>query len=302
MSLPDDIALVEANPWIADAYAHEVSERLDVSHRRGWFLKGLALGLHGPTPKRLPKILIVGDAHFGPGQNLERATALGRYIARNLGPQDTVVVMGDWAGVDSQCYHSTKLELEGQRLVDDVKAANEAIALVMAELGPERPRLVFCTGNHEYRITRQVNQNPSLEGLLGMHLFDWERQGWEVHGFLEPVSVHGVRFQHYLPTAANKAVASEKDQGRYLLEKVYYATSIVVGHNHKLDISQVRTPGQPRRWGISAGWFGDHVEEYAGEDSNAMWWSGLVLLHDVVDGDFRLETMPMDRLKAEYLD
>lgn len=301
MSFSDDAAIIEANPWIPLSSVREIARRLNVDRKRASFLKGLGQGLR-PTPPALPRVLVFGDAHFGPGQDLSRATAGGRFIARNLGPNDTVVVLGDWAGVDSQCYHSTRLDLEGQRLVDDVKASNDALALLEAELGPPetQPKKVFCTGNHEYRIVRQVNANPSLEGLLGMHLFDWERRGWDVKGFLKPAYVHGVRFQHYLPSTKG-AFTSDKDQARYLLEKSFYATSIVVGHHHRLDVSTMRTPGQPRRWGISAGWFGDHVEEYAGEDSNALWWNGLVLLKDVVAGDFSLELIPMDVLKRDYL-
>lgn len=61
------------------------------------------------------------------------------------------------------------------------------------------PRLVFTIGNHEQRIERHVSHNPELRKTLGYHSFNLERHGWEVYGFLQPVIIDGISYQHYVP-------------------------------------------------------------------------------------------------------
>ena len=49
-----------------------------------------------------------------------------------------------------------------------------------------KPRMVLTLGNHENRIDRAVNNNPTLEGLIKVEDLEYDKD-WEVHQFLRPV-------------------------------------------------------------------------------------------------------------------
>ena len=246
-----------------------------------------------------PTILVVGDAHFAPGQDLQRATALGRWIAQNLGPEDHVVSIGDWFSMDSLCRFNSKLDSEGKRILEDLDAGNIAIRKVMQEVPPDRrPHFHVTLGNHEARLDTAVKEVPALEGLLGDNLFEFEAHGWHVVPFLEPLRLCGWRFQHYYQNTMGRAISSEKYQANAVLEKTGMAESVVHGHTHKLSHAyRCTTVGGPRH-SINVGWFGDHVEDYAGVDNNAAWWAGLVVLRNAHQGDADIEFIRMATVKG----
>ena len=49
--------------------------------------------------------------------------------------------------------------------------------------------MVLTLGNHENRIDRAVNNNPTLEGLISTKDFEYEKD-WEVFPFLHPVFIN----------------------------------------------------------------------------------------------------------------
>ena len=303
-----DMELLWENPWIAHTSAREIARRLGICRRRAAYLKGRSEGRieHGRRTRRrqegLANILVVGDAHFEPGQDMSRAAWLGRFIAQNLGQDDHVVIIGDWHGLTSICSHNNQRQREGHRLVDDLAAGNDAIDIMMSQIGPlNRPMMYFTTGNHEIRLDRLAQERPEYDGVAGLNLLDWEKHGVEVIPFLEPLRIEGWRFQHYLPHGGGRAIAGV-NAPRNMLKRVRHSESVVVGHSHLLQMETSSSRVGGRKWGISVGCYFDHQEVYAGTDSNAAWWAGLVLIENARHGDGSIRCITLDDVQRAYSD
>jgi len=256
-----------------------------------------------PTEDQKPlDILVIGDAHVEPDQDLSRFELLARFAADQQ--PDIIVAIGDWFGLTSLCAYNSRLEVEGVRVVEDLKAGNEAIAIfenTLAKLAPDySPRKIYTMGNHDHRLDRIADEDPRLFGLIGTHLMDWGTHGWEVYPFLAPFRVNGFRFQHYLCSNGGRRAIAGVYQGRKLLQQVNHEESVVVGHGHVLVNREEGCSSGKRVHGIQVGKYFTHHEEYAGEDSNNRWWTGLVMLRDCIDSQCDVETWAWPRLVRNY--
>ena len=134
-------------------------------------------------------------------------------------------------------------------------------------------------------LAKLADDAPWFEGLHTPGAAH-EARGWKVHGYRMPARIDGVRYQHDLPAAGGNRAIGGKFHALRLLERVKFRESVVVGHSHRLDYRTESAHAGPRVHGIVVGCYLDHVEAYAGPD-NAEWWSGVVVLRDVVAGDIR---------------
>lgn len=299
--------LLADNPWLSGVPTREIARRLGIDRRAAAYLKGRAEGreetpVEQPKSIRGPSILVVGDVHLEPEQDMSRMTWLGRYVRDHLTPEDYVVFIGDVAGLTSLCSHNNARQREGLRLADDLKATNQGIKMFYDEIpAARRPQVFMTTGNHDARIERLSADRPEFSGVVGMDLFDWKKYGATVVPFLQPLRIHGVRFQHYLSNGGGRAI-SGINHARNLLKRVHHSESVVVGHSHNFAVETHASVVGGRKWGLVVGCYFDHVEHYAGTDSNVAWWAGIVHLHNVRDGDFDLETYRLADLRERYSD
>lgn len=244
-------------------------------------------------------ILVIGDAHVKPGQDLRRFDALGAYIDSER--PDVVLCIGDFADMESlSCYDKGKKSFEGRRLTQDFDAAQEAMDRLFAAVSSETKadtRWVLTMGNHEHRIARAANDSPALAGFLTDGELGYSRH-WEVHDFLAPVEIAGVTFAHYFVSGVMGRPIGGKALGFALVQQTY--SSVVQGHTHLYDhYCSATTPDGRRRHGLSVGCFFEHDEDFAGP-ANRMYWRGVVMLRGVKDGDYDLETVSMARLLKNY--
>jgi hypothetical protein len=149
-------------------------------------------------------------------------------------------------------------------------------------------------GNHENRITRAVEEDAKLEGLLKIGDLCYEGFGWEVYPFLEPVSIEGVVFCHYLvsgvmgrPITTAPAIISKKHQ------------SCIVGHQQGRQVAYGSKADGSTITSIIAGSFYSHDEDYMGHQGNKH-WRGVVFLNEVVDGSFDEMFISLDFLGKKY--
>ena len=242
-------------------------------------------------------ILVVGDPHSDPKWDNERFTWLGRAIAELCSGERplSVVIMGDMATLSSVGkFDRGKIYGEGQRLEDDIAANRDALEKIEAECAGCDAERYVTLGNHENRLWQYVVDRPELYGTISWEDLGFGDHGWEVSPFLSPLYIQGVRFQHYWQEGGR--VTASKHLAANLLDKA--RCSIVVGHSHRLDHRQLP---MSRHFGLSAGCFFEHSEEYATTD-NERWWRGLVLLKGVRDGyhELGLEQIPMDEVRRRY--
>lgn len=248
-------------------------------------------------------IVVIPDAHVSPGQDLTRFASLGRCIAQYAeGSQVPVAVvcLGDWWDMKSLCsYDKGTASFEGRRYNEDIQAGQAAMRLMMDQVPPALRRSIewhFCLGNHEQRIARAANAKPEFTGLLSLDALGLEELGWTVHPFLTPVVLGGVAFAHYFTSGVMGRPVGGVKPAQALAVKLHH--SAVVGHTHVLDTYRTATALGAVNC-LVAGCFFDHREEWAGP-ANDMYWRGLVLLHNVRDGDYDLTTVSTRRLAQMF--
>lgn len=251
------------------------------------------------------KILVIPDAQVKPGVDLSHLEWLGQYIVDKR--PDVIVNIGDFADMPSlSSYDVGKRSFEGRRYSNDIDAVHvgmEALLLPLARLRHRQivnkkkvysPRMVLTLGNHENRIERAVNNDPKLEGFLRTEDLAYEEMGWEVYPFLEVVMIEGVAFSHYFPTGvAGRPSTTANAQ----LNKQH--CSCVAGHQQGLQIATGKRADGSLLTSIIAGSFYLHDEEYMGAQGNKH-WRGALMLHNVQDGQFDLNLLPMSYLQRKY--
>lgn len=251
------------------------------------------------------KILFLPDSQVKPGDDLTFLRQIGLYIMDKR--PDVIVHAGDFADMESlSSYDKGKKSFEGRRYRADIQAAHAGME---ALLGPMRehnlraiqnkkkcykPRMVLTLGNHEERILRTIESEPMLDGTIGLEDLKYREYGWEVHDFLEVVVIEGIAFSHYFTTGAMGRPASS---AQAMLNKKHM--SCVAGHQQgRQSATAVKADGK-QITAIIAGSCYEHAEGYLGPQGNCH-WHGIVMLHNVADGQFDEVYIPLHYIKEKY--
>lgn len=251
------------------------------------------------------KILFIPDSQVKPGQDFEFLRCIGRYIVAKR--PDVIVHAGDFADMASlSSYDKGKKSFEGRRYRADIQAAHEGMEALLGPLkeynemrlknrkGLYRPRMVLTLGNHEERILRAINDEPMLDGTIGIHDLKYPEYGWEVYDYQEVVVIEGVAFSHFFTTGAMGRPATS---AAAMLNKKHM--SCMAGHQQgRQSATAVRADGK-QITAIIAGSCYEHEEGYLGPQGNRH-WHGVVMLHNVCDGEFDECFVPLHYLKSKY--
>lgn len=250
-------------------------------------------------------ILVIPDAQVKPGTPTEHLKWLGQYIVEKQ--PDVIVNIGDFADMPSlSSYDVGKKSFEGRRYKADVEASMKAMGDLLFPLFDLQhrqrtnrkkvyaPEMHFLLGNHENRINRAVENDPKLEGTIGIADLSYEDFGWKVHPFLAVVVIDGVAFSHYFTTGtAGRPATTANAQ----LSKQHM--SCIAGHQQGLQIATGKRGDGQLLTSIIAGSFYLHDEEYMGQQGNRH-WRGALMLHGVEEGQFDLNLLPMRYLEEKY--
>lgn len=252
---------------------------------------------------------IIPDTQIEPGDPADHLDWAGLYLVEQFATKEhvNVIHLGDHAAMRSLSVHDSPEDAEGRTYDADIAAANEAWARLNAPLEkynkhrrklkerqwwPESRHILL--GNHEAFIPRHVGQNPKLRGTLSLDDLDYARSGWEVHPYLDIVNLHGIAYSHCFVSSGNGRVITGLIENRIRM----IGCSFVQGHAQGLKTGMVETIAGRRR-GIVAGSYYCKAESYrtiqcAGE------WRGLLILHEVRDGDYCLMEVSIDWLCRKY--
>lgn len=249
------------------------------------------------------RILLIPDTQVKPDVSTDHLEAIGNYIVAKQ--PEVIVHIGDHWDLPSLSSYDKKgsKQFEGRRVIADIEAGNKAMDLLLKPIREYnlkkrknkekqyKPRMVFCMGNHEHRIKRATDADPSLEGLLSFDMLNLK--GWEVYPFLEIVNINDVLFSHYFVNTLSltKGVLAGTIDNK--LQKI--GQSFVMGHQQTLQFGTHYLNDGTAHIGLVAGAFYQHHEEYMGAQGNHH-WRGAVMLNQVEDGKFD----PMF-LSLEYL-
>ena len=253
----------------------------------------------------MAKHLVIPDTQCKPDVPLNHLRWAGEYIV-NKKP-DTVIMIGDFADMESLSqYDVGKKSFEGRRYKADIECAHTAMRTLLTPLwdfnikakkNHEKqysPRLVLTLGNHEDRISRAVEADPKLEGVLSIADLEYESFGWEVVPYLEPVVIDGVAYCHFFtsgtmgkPVTSAAALLSKKHQ------------SCIMGHVQGRQIAYGTRADGTQITGLFVGGFYQHDEAYLKWQGNKH-WRGLWVLHEVEGGSFDEMPVSMAYLKRKY--
>ena len=249
------------------------------------------------------KIAVIPDTQVKPGVDLTYLSKIGEYIVEKQ--PDVIVHLGDhWDMPSLSSYDIGKKSFEGRRYKKDIEAGNAGMDELLypiksynkraaANHKPRyRPEMHFLMGNHENRINRAVNNDAKLEGTIGVE--DCYLDDWNVHDFLEVVIIGGVAFSHYFVTGiAGRPAATANAQ----LNKKHQ--SCIAGHQQGLQIATAHRADGQRLTSIIAGSCYEHDENYLGAQGNKH-WRGMLMLHEVNDGQFDLMPVSLDYINKKY--
>lgn len=251
------------------------------------------------------KIFVIPDAQVKEGTDITHLINAGKYAVDKK--PDVIVCLGDWADMPSlSSYDVGKKSFEGRRYLSDIKASKQAMEAFLEPIRTEQarlirnkekrwnPRLVLTLGNHENRITRAVENDAKLEGLIKIEDLQYEEFGWEVYPFLVPVDIEGVVFCHYYtsgvlgrPIGSANAIISKKHQ------------SCIAGHQQGRQVAYGSKADGTSITAMIIGSFYTHDEDYMGHQGNKH-YRGCVMLHEVKNGSFDEMFLSIDYLGRKY--
>jgi hypothetical protein len=247
----------------------------------------------------IQSILVIPDGQVRNGVPIDHWRWLGEYAARKK--FSVIVNLGDMADMPSLSSYDKKggKNFEGRRYTKDVDAVKRALDHFHGpqhKLSGYSPRLEFTLGNHEERIDRAIEADPTInEGTISTKDLSYEAHGWRVHPYLRAVKIGGVYFSHFFPSGTRGLPCSS---ARKIIST--YHTSCIAGHQQGLDFAgPVFKPDGARITAIIAGSFYQHEEKYIPHVRNRH-WRGVVVLHEVRNGSFDPMFVSMDYLKRKF--
>lgn len=248
--------------------------------------------------------LVVPDphAHFKAGN--ERADLVGRLIL-DLRP-DVIVNLGDQFDMPSlSSYDKGLRSFHGKTYKADVDSGldfSERMFAPIKKAKKRTPYTVFLQGNHEQRIDRALELSPELVGTVSIEDLDIKKYyneyvpytGKQTPGTIE---IDGVTYAHFMVSGVLGRPIGGEHSAFSLVSKQF--TSCTVGHTHTLDLCVRTNPHGRRIMGLVAGCLVDYQSDWAGEQQR-LWWPGVVICHNVEDGQYDPEFVSIDRLRRIY--
>ena len=255
---------------------------------------------------------MIPDVQAKKGVPMQHLTALGNFIVEYK--PEVIVMIGDFADMPSLSTYDRagSKAFEGKRYTDDIKSSHEAMVTLLSPLwdynlkqklnrkAQYRPRMVLTLGNHENRIDRAIAANPNhLDGMISIGDLEYEKYGWEVYPFLQPVSIDGVTYCHYF---TNPDGFTSNAVGGTISNKLNkLRTSFVHGHQQTLQYGETYTATGERMQGLVAGAYYMHDEEYMGPQQNKQHWRGICLLDEVSNGSYDFHQFHLNTMLKNYL-
>lgn len=255
----------------------------------------------------MTRLMYVPDTQVKPGVPIDHIEWIGAYAAEKT--PEIMVVAGDWFDVPSLNTHAKpgSAELEGARFKDDIDVGNYAFGRFRKPIEEEKarrakkanklpewdPQEEFTEGNHENRITRAVSADPKWRGTVSTKACDIGSFKW--NPFLKRVWIKGVVFSHYFQNSHSSFPIGGNVENR--LSKI--GASFVQGHEQgKREGSRIMASGKTH-YGLVAGSCYLHEEEYRGAQGQRH-WRGIIMLHELEDGEYDIMTVSLKYLCRKY--
>lgn len=252
--------------------------------------------------------VVIPDTQAKPGVPTDHLRWIGQYIVDHFRDKEIKIIhLGDHADMPSlSLYDKGKKSMEGRRYTEDIKAANDAWAILngpLAKLNATRKRTKHATwepqryillGNHEDRINRAVEGDAQLEGVISTSDLDYERTGWKVTKFREILWLDGVAYSHFFYNPMTGKPLGGNVESR--LKSIGH--TFTMGHQQTLMYGLRFVAGKSQH-GLVAGACYLHHEDYKGPQGNAH-YRGIVVCYEVSEGSYCPMFVSLDYLCRRY--
>ena len=255
------------------------------------------------------KILVLGDCHVDDEQDLSRFSLASQLILDHK--PEHIVIIGDFLTLNclSRWDRDKRLKMEGKRYSKEIEAGNISLDMLLngidhyndkrreGKRSLYKPNIVYIEGNHEERLKRYLESDPTFEGFVSiekdLHL---RERNISYIPYREYYYINDIGFTH-IPHNKVKPV-----DGLDVCRKVSAVTvkSTVFGHTHSMNVSNFHKEGQDHLQQIlNVGCFISKKEDYV-HGRVTEYWRGLVLLDSWKPGRFDIETFSLGRLERLY--
>jgi hypothetical protein len=254
--------------------------------------------------------VIMPDSHTYPGDNLRRYEAFGNYCVEHL--PEVIVDLGDHADMGSlSSYDVGKKDFVFQNVEADIEALHLSEEAMYAPINAWNRRLtgmkkkkytplvIKLNGNHEYRLAKLLEYEPRWASkTINMNSFNTRQDMAEVVvPYMDFIRIDGVHYSH---AWASGVMGRPVPGAKALLAKK--GVSATMGHSHVLDTASLTRPDGTSIRGLIAGCFLDpDYKGFGGPQVDQLYWSGILHKHDVLDGDYDLSEISIQRLMKNYL-
>jgi hypothetical protein len=160
-----------------------------------------------------------------------------------------------------------------------------------------QPELIYLNGNHEDRLTRYLEGDPTFDGFVSVEK-DLRLSGWGFKSipYREWYEINGIWFTH-IPHNEIKPVT-----GKFHIHAASRCTtnSIVYAHTHKFELLNQHLQGmQHLQQILCAGCFFEKHDAYVhGRVTN--YWKGVFILENYKPGRFDITSYSIGRLRRMY--
>lgn len=250
--------------------------------------------------KKYKTHLVIGDAHSNPTTSNRRFDWLANFIADRR--PDVIIDIGDWGDMDSiGNYNKGKHDSWGSSFALDVSSFKDATKRAfggISKIKGYKPSIFRFGGNHEEgRITKLLNESPELIGTISLDSLGLRDFGANYVPFLKTKLIDGVAYCHYFYDKDKRYAIGT---ARAVLNKKHQSSTF--GHTHLRDMAEGTQSDGRRVIALNGGCFLDPDQSmgYAGPQARDRWWSGLVVKHDVHDGQYDPEFISVERLQRKY--
>lgn len=243
------------------------------------------------------KCVVIGDAHIDEKQNLERFTALRSKL--DVEKPDYLIIIGDFLSMNclSDWDRNKRKKMEGLRYHLEIAAGKKALSMLGID-GTQPFIVIYIEGNHEDRLTRYLDTDPTFEGMHSIvQDLELDKRKVKFVPYKVPYEINGVSFVH-IPAAGNGKAIGNPNVCQKALR--LFANSVVFGHTHTLDHAAEHRHGAPHlNQALCVGCFFEHVDDYA-KGSKTDYWRGIVDLTIYSPNRFDFSTTSMRQLYTLY--
>lgn len=254
--------------------------------------------------------LVIPDTQVKAGVPIDHLEACGNYIVDQL--PNTIIHLGDHWDMPSLSSYEDKGSkyFHDKSYKSDVDSGLEAMELLLKplvrynnnrkrkKLKQYNPRMVFTTGNHEYRVDRAIWAEPILEGTISQDHFQLDRFGWETYPYEHIIEIDGISYCHLFrnpDSLKGNPLGGTMDNRLRLM-----GHSFTMGHQQGRKYGNRFTGMGNELHGLVCGSFYQHDEDYLGPQKNKQYWRGIVVKHECVNGTYDPMFVSMEYLLREW--